>query len=75
MADETKIQVLKETERRAQSQSCMWLVKFGENGLLSIILFGYTETRVKYHIVEQRKEYRCKRFKPVIDGFFDWLEK
>lgn len=24
---------------------------------------------------EQRKEYRCKRSRPVIDSFFDWLEK
>lgn len=24
---------------------------------------------------EQGKEYRCKRFRPVIDSFFDWLEK
>ena len=143
MADETRVQVLKEPERRAQSQSCMWLVR----------LFGYTETRAKYHIerflegygggyletdgyqgynnlknirrcccwahvrryfmdavpkgkqddlsvpavqavqycdklfmheryckehgytFEQRKEYRNKRSKPVIDSFFHWLEQ
>lgn len=153
MADETRVQVLKEPERRAQSQSCMWLVRSGEDGLPPIILFGYTETRAKYHIerflegygggyletdgyqgynnlknirrcccwahirryfmdavpkgkqddlsvpavqavqycdklfmheryckehgytFEQRKEYRCKRSRPVIDSFFDWLEK
>lgn len=50
MADETRVQVLKEPERRAQSQSCMWLVRSGEDGLPPIILFGYTETRAKYHI-------------------------
>lgn len=50
MADETRIQVLKEPERRAQSQSYMWLVKSGEDGLPPIILFGYTENRAKYHI-------------------------
>ena len=49
-ADETRVQVLKEPERRAQSQSCMWLVRSGEDGLPPIILFGYTETRAKYHI-------------------------
>lgn len=153
MADETRVQVLKEPERRAQSQSCMWLVRSGEDGLPPIILFGYTETRAKYHIerflegygggyletdgyqgynnlknirrcccwahirryfmdavpkgkqddlsvpavqavqycdklfmheryckehgytFEQRKEYRNKRSRPVIDSFFDWLEK
>ena len=152
MADETRVQVLKEPERRAQSQSCMWLVRSGEDGLPPIILFGYTETRA-YHIerflegygggyletdgyqgynnlknirrcccwahirryfmdavpkgkqddlsvpavqavqycdklfmheryckehgytFEQRKEYRYKRSRPVIDSFFDWLEK
>ncbi len=42
--------MLKEPERRAQSQPCMWLVKSGEDGLLPIILFGYTETKAKYHI-------------------------
>ena len=50
MADETRVQVLKEPERRAQSQSCMWLVRSGEDGLPPIILFGYTETKAKYHI-------------------------
>ena len=153
MADETRVQVLKEPERRAQSQSCMWLVRSGEDGLPPIILFGYTETRAKYHIerflegygggyletdgyqgynnlknirrcccwahvrryfmdavpkgkqddlsipavqavqycdklfmheryckehgytFEQRKEYRNKRSKPVIDSFFKCLEK
>ena len=153
MADETRVQVLKEPERRAQSQSCMWLVRSGEDGLPPIILFGYTETRAKYHIerflegygggyletdgyqgynnlknirrcccwahvrryfmdavpkgkqddlsvpavqavqycdklfmheryckehgytFEQRKEYRNKRSKPVIDSFFHWLEQ
>ena len=131
----------------------MWLVRSGEDGLPPIILFGYTETRAKYHIerflegygggyletdgyqgynnlknirrcccwahvrryfmdavpkgkqddlsvpavqavqycdklfmheryckehgytFEQRKEYRNKRSKPVIDSFFHWLEQ
>ena len=50
MADETKVQVLKEPERRAQSQSYMWLIRSGEDGLPPIITFGYTETRARYHI-------------------------
>lgn len=153
MADETRVQVLKEPERRAQSQSYMWLVRSGEDGLPPIILFGYTETRAKYNIEkflegykggyletdgyqgynnlkgikrcccwahvrryfmdaipkgrqddltnpavqgvqycdklfmheryckeheyshEQRKKYRAKKSKPVIDAFFEWLDK
>ena len=153
MADETRVQVLKEPERRAQSQSYMWLVRSGEDGQPPVILFGYTQTRARYHIekffsgypggyletdgyqgynnlknikrcccwshvrryfldaipkgkqddlsipavqgvqycdklfiheryckehgysFEQRKEYRSKKSKPVIDSFFGWLEK
>lgn len=153
MADETRVQVLKEPERRAQSQSYMWLVRSGEDGQPPVILFGYTQTRARYHIekflsgypggyletdgyqgynnlknikrcccwshvrryfldvipkgkqddlsipavqgvqycdklfiheryckehgysFEQRKEYRLKKSKPVIDSFFGWLEK
>lgn len=153
MADETRVQVLKEPERRAQSQSYMWLVRSGEDGLPPIILYGYTETRARYNIekflegypggyletdgyqgynnlkgikrcccwahvrryfmdaipsgkqndlshpavqavqycdklfmherycnehgysFEQRKEYRGRKSKTVIDGFFGWLEK
>ncbi len=153
MADETRVQVLKEPERRAQTQSFMWLVRSGEDGLAPIILFGYTETRARYNIErflegyaggyletdgyqgynnlqgirrcccwshvrryfmdaipkgkqkdlgepavqgvqycdklflherycnehgytsEQRKEYRDRHSKPVIDAFFAWLEK
>ena len=153
MADETRVQVLKEPERRAQSQSYMWLVRSGEDGQPPIIIFGYTQTRARYHIekflsgypggyletdgyqgynnlknikrcccwshvrryfldaipkgkqddlsipavqgvqycdklfiheryckehgysFEQRKEYRSKKSKPVIDSFFAWLEK
>ena len=153
MADETRVQVLKEPDRRAQTQSFMWLVRSGEDGLPVIILFGYTETRARYNIEkflegypggyletdgyqgynnlknikrcgcwshlrrgffdaipkgkksdlsepsvqavqycdklfrheryctekgfthEQRKEYRIKKSKPVIDSFFQWLDK
>lgn len=153
MADETRLQVLKEPDRRAQTQSFMWLVRSGEDGLPAIILFGYTETRARYNIEkflegypggyletdgyqgynnlknikrcccwshirryfidavpkgkksdlsepavqavkycdklfmheryctekdfshEQRKEYRLKKSKPVIDAFFEWLDK
>ena len=42
MADETRVQVLKEEERRAQTQSFMWLFRSGEDGLPAIILYGYS---------------------------------
>jgi len=45
MADETTVQVLNEPERRPQSKSYMWLYRSGEDGLPTIILYGYTPTR------------------------------
>ena len=45
MADETRIQVLNEPDRRAETQSFMWLFRSGEDGLPTIILYGYTSTR------------------------------
>ena len=45
MADETRVQVLKEEGRRAQTQSFMWLFRTGEDGQPTILLYGYTPTR------------------------------
>ena len=45
MADETRIQVLNEPDRRAETQSFMWLFRSGEDGLPTIILYGYSPTR------------------------------
>ena len=45
MMDETPIQVLKEPERRAQSKSCIWMIRSGEDGEPSIVLYHYTMTR------------------------------
>ena len=45
MADETRVQVLKEPDRRPQTQSFMWVFRSGEDGLPTIILYGYTPTR------------------------------
>lgn len=49
MADETRIQVLKEPERNPETDSFMWLFRTGEDGLPPIILYHYTETRAKYN--------------------------
>ena len=49
MADETRLQVLKEPERRAEVNSFMWLFRSGEDGLPPLILYHYTETRAKYN--------------------------
>lgn len=51
MADETRIQVLKEPERKPETDSFMWLFRSGEDGLPPIILYHYTETRAKYKAV------------------------
>ena len=49
MADETRVQVLKEEGCRAQTQSFMWLFRSGEDGLAEIILYGYSPTRSGSH--------------------------
>lgn len=58
MADETRIQVLKEEERRAQTQSFMWLFRSGEDGLPAIILYGYSPTRSGSHAKEFLEGYQ-----------------
>lgn len=45
MADETRIQVLKEPQRAAERDSFLWVFRSGEDGLPPILLYGYTETR------------------------------
>ena len=52
MADETRVQVLHEPERRAESQSFMWLFRSGEDGLPIILLYGYSPTRSGDHASE-----------------------
>ena len=49
MADETRIQVLKEPGRDPQTDSFMWLFRTGEDGEPPIIVYGYTQTRAKYN--------------------------
>lgn len=59
MADETRIQVLKEPERKPETDSFMWLFCSGEDGLPPIVLYHYTETRARYNAVD------------FLDGFSD----
>lgn len=49
MADETRIQVLKEPGRKAETDSFMWLYRSGEDRLPPIILYQYTQTRAGTH--------------------------
>ena len=49
MMDETPVQVLKESGRKAQSKSYFWLIRTGEDGLNPIILYNYTPTRAGEH--------------------------
>ena len=58
MADETRVQVLKEAGRNAETDSFMWLFRTGEDGLPPIILFKYTETRAKFHAEEFLKGFK-----------------
>lgn len=62
MADETRIQVLHEEYRKAETDSFMWLFRSGEDGLADIVLYKYTETRAKFNAVE------------FLNGFQGYLE-
>ncbi len=62
MADETRVQVLKEPGRSAESQSFMWLYRTGEDGLPVILLYGYTPTRSGDNAAD------------FLDGFRGYLE-
>ena len=57
MADETRIQVLKEPERNPETESYMWLFRSGEDGLPPLILYRYTETRAKSNAKEFLKGF------------------
>lgn len=61
MADETRVQVLKEPGRNPETDSFMWLFRTGEDGRDPIIIYWYTETRAKYNAVE------------FLDGFEGYL--
>ena len=58
MADETRWQVLKEPDRAPETQSFLWLYRSGEDGLPSLILYQYTETRAKYNPEEFLKGFK-----------------
>ena len=62
MADETRVQVLNEPDRRAQTQSFMWVFRSGEDGLPTIVLYSYNPTRQGDHAAE------------FLDGFQGYLE-
>ena len=58
MADETRLQVLKEPERNPETDSFMWLFRSGEDGLPPLILYRYTETRAKFNAEEFLKGFK-----------------
>ena len=62
MADETRVQILKEPGRNAETDSYMWLFRTGEDGLPPIILYKYTVTRAKFNAEE------------FLNGFKGYLE-
>lgn len=57
MADETRVQVLKEPGRKAETDSFMWAYRSGEDGLHPITLFRYTQTRAGYNAEEFLKGF------------------
>lgn len=58
MADETRIQVLHEEDRKAETDSFMWLFRLGEDGLPDIVLYKYTKTRARFNAVEFLKGFQ-----------------
>lgn len=58
MADETRVQVLKEPGRKAETDSYMWLFRTGEDGLPPILIYKYTETRAKFNAEEFLKGFK-----------------
>ena len=62
MADETRIQVLKEEGRNAETNSYMWLYRSGEDGLPVILLYEYTQTRARANAIA------------FLEGFTGYLE-
>ena len=62
MTDETRIQVLRKEDRKAETDSFMWLFRSGEDGLPDIVLYKYTEARAKFNAAE------------FLNGFQGYLE-
>ena len=58
MADETRVQVLKEPERNSETDSFMWLFRTGEDGLPPIILYRYTQTRAGLNAADFLKGFK-----------------
>lgn len=58
MADETRVQILKEPGRNAQTDSFMWLFRTGEDGLPPIILYKYAETRAGFNAADFLKGFK-----------------
>ena len=82
MADETRVQVLNEEGRRAQTHSFMWLFRSGEDGLPAIILYCNRLFAIEDSInqkypgdFEKRKQLRLEKEKPVLEAFWSWLEQ
>lgn len=57
MADETRVQVLKEPGRDPSTDSFMWLFRTGEDGRNPIIIYWYTETRAKFNAADFLKGF------------------
>ena len=58
MADETPLQVLHESERRAQTKSFMWLYRTGEDGGYPIIVYKYSPTRAGENAAEFLEKFQ-----------------
>ena len=57
-ADETRVQVLREPGRKAQTQSCIWLYRTGKYAKQQLVLYDYQETKQKIHPEEFLNGFR-----------------
>ena len=71
MADETRIQVLKEPDRNPETDSFMWLFRSGEDGLPALILYRYTETRARFNAAEFLKGFKGYLMTDGYQGYND----
>lgn len=71
MADETRVQVLKEPDRNPETDSFMWLFRSGEDGLPELILYRYTETRARFNAAEFLKGFKGYLMTDGYQGYND----
>ena len=66
--DKTPIQVLKESDKRTQSKSYVWLMRSGKDGLEPLLLYQYSQAKNRDNAVELLKGSQSGLYL-MVDGF------